>query len=276
MHMGKITRFSPSGLTVDEAVAAAAAGNIPATFVAHKFGKNDSLASGDAIMEPGGAYPYLTWTTAKAVRVKAGGNAADAAAGTGAQKIKVQGLDGNFNMAEAEITLNADGSLASAATTVTWSRVLRAFVSEAGSGRVNAGAVVLEWSDGSGDLATIIAGEGQSQLGFVTVPYGFRCLITHILLDTAVASASATVQIDGFVRNNANDVTTPFPAKRVFFEVQALSRENGSVERNFEEPLVFGEYTDIWFEGIPSGGTPIVSVAFSMVFERVRPESAFS
>jgi hypothetical protein len=259
-------RFRPSGITFGDAVTLAAAGTQSRMFVVHKFGKNESLASGDTVMEPGSAFPYLTHNgTAKTVRIKAGGDAADDSGGTGAQKVIVDGLDADFNLVSEEITTN--GADASTATTATFIRVVRARVSEAGSGRVNAAAIVIEWGDGSGDVATLIAGEGQSQLGFFTIPAGYKGYLSHVLLDTSVGSATATVEVNGFQRTNANDVTTPFSAKRLFFQQPALSRDNGSVERNFEEPFVFNEYTDIWFEGIPSTGTPSVAVAFTLILE---------
>lgn len=256
-------------MTVQDAVDAyLVAGASPERFTVHKFGLNLTTASGDAIWEPGGAYPYLTYTgTALAMRVKAGGNAADTAAGTGARTVTIQGLDGAFAIASETVTL--DGANASAATTTTFSRVLRAFVTTAGSGRVNAAAIDIEDSAGGATYARIIAGESQSQLGFLTVPAGYKGFLTQILLATDVASATATVRVDGFNRAGASTVAAPFTSARIWFTELAMSRENGEVQRHFEEPVEFAPLTDIWFRGTPSVGTPGVSVQFTMLFQKV-------
>jgi hypothetical protein len=148
-----VTYFQPWGTSVQDAVDNYITnGGIPQRFTVHKFGMNLTTASGDAIWEPGGAYPYLTYTgTAKAMRVKAGGNAADTAAGTGARTVTIQGLDENFAIAQETVTLA--GASASAATTTTFSRVLRVFVATTGTGRTNASTIDIEDSGGAATYA---------------------------------------------------------------------------------------------------------------------------
>jgi hypothetical protein len=84
-----------------------------------------------------------------------------------------------------------------------------------------------------------------------------------------VSSGSATVRIDGIRRGGVDETAAPFSAARFFFTEPSISRDIGTVERNFEEPIEFGELTDIWFKGTPSTGTPIVTVAFTMLFEKL-------
>lgn len=262
--MGRIQPFGPG---ISDAVAIAAAGGVPQTFVVHKFGKNTTTAAGDAIWETGGAFPYLTYSAATTVRVKAGGNAADTSDGAGARTVTIQGLDENFGIASETVTLA--GASASSSTTTTFSRVLRVFVATTGANRVNSSAIVVENTAGTQDLATIVAGKSQSQIGFLTVPAGYRAYMTHVLLATSVGSGTATVNFEGWQRSQADVVAAPFPAARLFTDMPALSRENGSVERDYEEPLDFGEKTDIWFEATPSTGTPVTIVQFSMLFEKL-------
>lgn len=238
-------------------------------FFVHKFGKNSTTASGDVIMEPGQAYPYLTYTgTALAMRVKAGGNTADTSAGTGARTVTIQGLDENFAIASETVTLA--GASASSATTTTFSRVLRVLVATTGTGRVNAGDIVIEDSGGAADYATIPAGEGQGHLGFLTVPAGFNGYLLDVSVTTSAVSGNSTVEVQGFQRSNANQTEAPFDSKRMFWDIPALSRENGLAVDRFNPPLKFGPYTDIWFDALPSSGTPAIEIEFTMLFEQVR------
>lgn len=258
--------FKPWGVSVGEAVTIAAAGGSPYRFVAHKFGRNTTAAAGDAVWETGGAYPYLTYSAASAMRVKAGGNAADDSAGAGARTVTIQGLDENFEIATETVTLA--GISASSATTTTFSRVLRVFVATAGANRVNTGAIVIENSGGTADYATITAGKSQSQIGFLTVPAGYQAWLTHVTFSTDSASATATIDLEAWSRSSADTVAAPFPAARLFDNLPALSRENGAMEIDYEEPIRFDEKTDIWFEATPSTGTPVVAVQFTILFER--------
>ena len=256
----------PSGVSLTEAHSIVAGDpTAKPTFVVHKFGFNGSTAAGDCIMEPGGAFPYLAYGgTPLAMRVKAGGNPADDSdSGTGARSITIGGLDSSFSLVQE--TVNTEGAGVGSATTTTFARIHRVSVASAGSGRANAAAVVIEDSGGAADYATVLVDEGQGVLGYFTVPAGYYGYLTHVMLSTDVASGTATVVVRGFQRSNANDVNTPFSAQRLFFRELSLSRSLGAVERNFEEPIRFDEYTDIWFEGTPSTGTPEVSVAFSLI-----------
>ena len=257
----------PYGVSTSQAVALASAGAVPSRFVNHKFGKNTTTAAGDAIWETGGAYPYLAYSAATTVRVKAGGDAADVdTSGAGARTVTIQGLDENFGIATETVALA--GASASASTTTTFSRVLRAFVATAGSNRVNTAAITIENTAGTADLATIMAGKSQSQIGFVTIPAGYVGYLTHIILSTSVASGSATVEFEAWNRASADTVAAPFPAARLWNDTVALSRENGVVQLNFEEPIFFDEKTDIWIEATPSSGTPVCAVDFTILFEK--------
>ncbi len=102
-----------------------------------KFGTNESVGTTFAHIWPlGGIYNWPSVATT--VRVASGGSSNDAALGSGARTIVVDGLDENFDIATEEITLA--GSSASVSTTTTFIRVHRAFVTEVGSyGGVNAG-----------------------------------------------------------------------------------------------------------------------------------------
>lgn len=225
-----------------------------------KFGANPDVGTGayEDIWGNGGTYPWPT--AAETVRVKAGGNAADDSGGAGAQKVMVDGLDENWDIATEEITLA--GSSASSATTTTFIRINRMWVTDVGTyGVANTGVIVLENTSSNDVLAHMAAGVGQTQQAIYTVPADYKAIVSRI--STSVASTKpATVRM--FRRENADDVTTPFTGKR-------LQHINQAAELNIDENLdgaffVFPEKTDIWFDALASavGGATTVEVDFDL------------
>ena len=226
-----------------------------------KFGANEDVGTGayEVIWSNGGSYPWQE--SAETVRVKAGGNAADAAAGAGAQKLIVQGLDENWDRAQEEITLNANGTLASSATTTTFIRINRVWVSECGTySSNNTGDIVIEGVSTSNVYANILAGVGQSQLGMYSIPRDYKGFLLRYSISV---DSTKPAEVRLYFRENANDVATPFTgAKRLRHRSLALS---GPVDEVLQVPIPFSEYTDLWFEAIASGGSATtVEVDFDM------------
>lgn len=98
-------------------------------------------------------------TSATTVRVKAGGNANDTAAGTGARTIILIGLDENYNSVTDTLTLA--GVSASSNSIVTFTRIYNAIVEEVGTyGGNNAAEIVVEDSAGTANIITLDAHDG--------------------------------------------------------------------------------------------------------------------
>lgn len=94
------------------------------------------------------------------MRIKAGGNAADTAAGAGAREVTLIGLDASGNVVTEAIATN--GISASSATTNSFIRLYRAYVSASGTYATAAAgshtaAIVIENSAGGTDWLTIDA-----------------------------------------------------------------------------------------------------------------------
>jgi hypothetical protein len=187
-------------------------GNVAGHSMVHKFGRNDSV--------PNGSWAHISLTpfatanfrqSAIAMRVKAGGNGADTAAGAGAREITIQGIDSAF--AETSEAVATAGAGASAATTATFWRVHRAWVSAVGAyTAANTGNVVIEDSGGGADFITIAAGEGQTQYTGWTVPAGKTAylLSVHVTVDS-----NKTVNIRLLTRINIDDVAAPMNSVRL-------------------------------------------------------------
>ena len=225
-----------------------------------KFGSNPDVGTGayEHIWSNGGMYPWPE--AAETVRVQAGGNAADTAAGAGAQKVMIEGLDENWDLASEELTLA--GASASAATTTTFIRVNRAYVTDVGTyGAANTGAIIIENTTSTNVLANIAAGLGSTQLGHYSVPANYNVYIKRFSLSVD-ASKPAAVRI--FKRENADDVTTPFTGKRL---VHVNNSVTGNHDENLETAFVLPEKSDVWFEALASsgGGATNVEVDFDII-----------
>ena len=229
-----------------------------------KFGGNPGIASAttEDIWDGSSTYGGFI-TVADNLRIKSGGNAADDTAGAGARTVVVIGLDENWT--ETTETIVTAGASASSTTTASFIRVYRAYVEDVGTyGAANTGNIVIEDTSANA-LAQINAGKGQTQMMIYTVPAGWQALIRRI---NAYVEGSKPADVDFYQRRNADDVTAPFTAKRIFYNFPQLT---GFTNVNFSSYIgPFPAKTDIWASGTAaSGSSPPVSadVDFILVAE---------
>ncbi len=234
-------------------------GNIPGHALVHKFGRNGAV--------PSNSWAFISllgitgWplSAATAVRVKAGGDAADDAGGNGAREITVKGLDDSFN--EVTEAIATAGALASLVTTTLFWRVHRAWVSAVGVyGAANTAAVVIENGGGGTDLIQIATEEGQTQFGGWTVPVGKTAylLSAHLHADT---NKSTNVRM--LTRGNIDDTSAPMTARRLKLFFDGVAGGLPFVTRSPGKGLP-GK-TDIWWEAFGDGAVSEVSVEFELL-----------
>jgi hypothetical protein len=200
------------------------------------------------------------WQTAPiAVRVAAGGNAADTVAGANAQKVMVTGLDSNGDRATEEIELA--GALASAATTTEWWRVERAFVTDVGTYNAsNAEAITIETTGGD-SILNIPANLGQSLHAAFSVPRGYTCLIREVVIGI---DDQRPMDIRLLRRNRLDVTSSPgMQATRIWREYKAAPAGLSNVLQQYE---MFPELTDIWAEAQANSVNAEVSVDFEALF----------
>lgn len=235
-------------------------GNIAGHTMVHKFGRNDGVPNGS--WEHVSLTPFAITnfrTSAVAMRVKAGGDVNDTAAGTGAREVTIQGIDSTF--AEVSEAVATTGAAASAATTATFWRVHRAWVSKSGTYTgANTGAVVIEDSGGGADFITIAASEGQTQYAGYTVPTGKTAYLLSVHISVDVAK---TANVSMFTRADIDTVAAPFKPKRLklwWDGVQGVAdyRPNGP-------ELSIPAKSDIWFEAYGDGAASEVCVDFELL-----------
>lgn len=238
-----------------------AEGNVAKHSHVHKFGRHLSVGTGFVAVSVGGVYQMPQVSGAAALRVKIG-DTNDTALGSGAREITLEGLDETGAMVTEAIP--TAGTSAGAASTATFMRLFRAYVSKSGTYATTAGGshaadIVIETTGGTA-WATIDESDlalGQTEIGLYTVPLGSTAYVTN--MSTSVDSAKLT-EFRFFQRRNILETVAPFSALRIIREME------GSDE--FVPVIPLGPYpalTDIGFLAKAASGTPEADVDFEIL-----------
>jgi len=233
--------------------------------VVHKFGRNSAVGTTYVPICGGGRLRTPQVAAATALRVKAG-NAADTALGAGARSITLQGIDQTG--AVVTETLATAGASASAATSATFIRLLRVFVATSGTYATavtgsHVGDITIENAAGTEDWAVIDATDtarSQSQIGFYTVPLGYRAFIYNICM---TAESTRLINLNFFTRSGILETAAPYSARRLQAEFVGLTDD---FSQRFDAPKgPYPELTDIGFMAVVSTGSADVSIDFEIV-----------
>jgi len=253
IRSGQPRRYDPDFLI------AVQKGLVPGHSLVHKFGRNDAVANGSWEM-----ISLLSAATSKlsaptTVRIKAGGDAADDVAGAGAREFTIQGID--TTLAEVSEALVTNGASASSATTKSWWRIHRAWVSAVGTyAAANTDDITIEDSAGAADLMVVAAGEGQSQHAGWTVPTGKTAYLLGAL---ATVDANKAADIRMMTMGGINTTVAPFSSPRIRRYWDGVA---GTMPLPLKSPAVgTSALSDIWFEAQGSGSTAEVSVEFELL-----------
>ena len=153
----------------------------------NKFGRNIDVDAAEDVWGVGGDVPTQTAETVVDV---VSGQAADDLGSTGAEYVTVEG----WNLAGAYVTdtIEMDG-LTNNQGTVPMAGINRAYVSQAGSGKVNAGAITLSNFPVTVTLGSIAAGESQTQQAAFFVAAGMTGLVSRWWAYANAGSPAATI-----------------------------------------------------------------------------------
>lgn len=234
-------------------------GNIPGYAIENKFGANHTVPNNEWAILSSTSMSGMFPSSGTPVRIKAGGNAADTYNGVGARSITVVGLD--ITAKEVTETIITSGALSSLPTSTQFFRLYRAYVEEVG---VYAGAnianIVIEKADGTDDMLTIEADEGQTQHGGYTIGAGKTGLLRSLHI---YAHGTKHADIRVFIRENYTDVTAPFASKKLKLYMP------GSTSHIPYKPkapdIILNSFTDIWVESRGDGNIIDVSVCFEIL-----------
>ena len=231
-------------------------GSVPGHTLERKFGANPTIGTVEEDIYQGSTtYPWPT--TCETLRIKAGGDVNDTAAGTGARAIVIIGLDTNWDELTSGSIATA-GASASAATASCFRRVYRAYVTDVGTYTgANTGAIEIENTSSGQVLANIGAGFGQTQLTMFTIPNGKTGYLNRIF---ANVSGSKPVTLYFWQRRNADDVTAAFTGKRL---IRPIYSTEGPQEYEVGDSS-FPAKTDLWWSGKADTGTSAADVGYDL------------
>lgn len=231
----------------------------------HQFGRNISCPTTYVPVTDIGVYRTPQAGAAMALRIKAGGNAADTAAGLGARSVRLYGLNALGD--EVEEVLATAGASASAATTNSFIRLYLAEVEDSGTyGTQAAGShvanITIENAAGTEDWAQIQLNgfpSASTGIGSITVPRNHVGLLTSVQINV---DGTKTTDILILKREGILQSSAPYkPIKKI----QELLGVNRSILITFDVPIKFPELTDIGLLAKVSNGTGAVSVDMEVI-----------
>lgn len=221
----------------------------------HKFGASDVVATSETTIWPeGGRYVFPTSAVTMTV---SSSDANDTSAGTGGRTVQIYGLDSNYDLIDETISMNGQTAVY---TTNQYLRIYRLRVITAGSSQINEGTIYI----GTGALTAgkpavvygcIVIAEGQSLLGYYTVPNKY----TGYLISYKVGTGkNDSVLFKIYLRHNA--VTD---ASFQLIDHEHVTQDN--VTTNMFAPKRLDSKTDIEFTGASTAGTTEAECHFEII-----------
>ena len=216
-----------------------AAGGIPKHTGINKFGLNtdiDTSSDPETIWSAGG---LVTFPTASAALSVVSDDVNDDEGSTGAEKIKVFGLDADYKLIEEEITLNGTSAVASTVYT-NWLRVYRAIVTKAGSSAYNEGNITI--TIGGTTVAHVPAEYGQSQQAVYSVPASHEAYITNFSGAIVRSGSNRHATLGLYLKKDG--------VQRLIQELAVESSGSTTVNKTFSIPIKIEEKTDIYVNAL--------------------------
>ena len=241
-------------------------GSVPSHAPVSKFGRNDSVGTTFVPIALGSIYQTPQVASATTLRIKAGGNANDTAAGTGAREVTLQGLDETGALVSEAVA--TAGASASSVTTATFLRLYRAFVSSSGTYATSAAGshaadIVIENGAGGTDWLTIDSTnfrKGQSEVGAYSVPSGKTA---YVKFCNVTIDSGKTCELIFFHRGNILETAAPYTAMRAKAVLTGLIANMALAGRG----IYLGGFAgpcDIGFMGRVTATTGSMAVEFEM------------
>ena len=217
----------------------------------YKFGFNAAITTDEeTVWDAGGLYSYLSAATAMSI---VSTDANDSLAGSGAQKITLEGLDEDWMPQIVEVEM---GGATPATTEETFIRVYRAYVTQAGAGEVNAGDITI--SGGGSVRAQLSEGQGQTLMAVYTVPAGYTGYITGWTFSSGATASNK--YLDGRLIVRSNDGIIRTKARTTI--------ANTTMIQDFDKATKVNEKDDVEVRAVTSSGTDAVSGTFTMLMSR--------
>ena len=229
------------------------AGNVPYTSYVEKFGRNTTLSGNvETVWDGNNLYTYITSASRLSVVSDSGD---DAAGGTGARTVEIQGLDGDYNLITETITVGGADT-----TTNSFLRVFRARVATAGSVGTNVGILDVTADDSSTVLAKINkvgtgggAGLGQTFMALYTIPAGKTAYLTQWTVGAGGQNADTSAFFLARPQGGA------WNAKDIIVSA------GQQFAKNYQIPLQFTEKTDLEVRAFSSSAGNDCASSFNLI-----------
>lgn len=242
-----------------------ARGNIQLARIRHQFGRNAACGTSYTPVSDNGVYRTPQTSAATALRIKAGGNAADTAAGAGARSVRLTGIDASGD--EITETIATAGASASVATNAQFIRLYEAAVVDTGTYGTQAagshvGDITIENAAGTQDWAQIQLNgfpASVTGIGSLTIPRNHVGLISNIQINVDLTKTTDFLILQ---RGSILDTAAPYEP---IYKVQEFIGVARPISIQFEAPIKITELTDIGVLAKVSNGTGAVSVDMEVI-----------
>lgn len=228
--------------------------------VHHQFGRNIACPTTYVPVTDNGIYRTPQVAGATKLRIKAGGNAADTAAGSGARSVRLVGINESGN--EVTEVIATAGASASALSVNNYIRLYMAEVETSGTygtqtAGSHAGNITIENAAGTQDWAQIQLNgfpSGTTGIGSFTIPRNHVGLVSSVQINV---DQTKTTDVLVLMREGILDTAAPYKPIQKVQEFLGVSR---SISIKFDVPIKFAELTDLGVLAKVSNGTGAVSV----------------
>lgn len=239
-------------------------GNIGGHSLIRKWGENQDVdtAAEEDVWSSGGTRTWLTvGSTLEAIST----SAADTAAGLNAQQITIEGIE-TTTWAPISETVEMNGVAATAATSQSFIRVNRVFVTRSGTYHIrNAGTITVRLSGAGAFQAEIATAVGQTQQSHFSVGVGLEALwIGGVGSVEQTAGKNASLKFWQY--READDVVAPYSAgERIittFPRILGIAPFEGS---NMRLGTKFIHHTDLWWSAEATANNTYVHVEYTLL-----------
>lgn len=232
-------------------------------------GRNVAVAQAYVPVSESGFYRTPQVAGATSLRIRAGGNAADTAAGAGAREVEIYGLDANG--LEVTERIATAGASASAATSTQFIRLLDASVSKSGTYATqlagsHVGTINIEATNG--DLwATIPLNgfpEARARIGAFTVPSNYEAFLIGVRVN---ADAGKTVDSVVFMRGGILETSAPYSPMQIVAEYFNIE---GFFDISYSAPIYLPPMTDVGLLAKVDVQTARVGAGLGILMRRIK------
>lgn len=215
----------------------------------HKFGLNEAVGTAFETIWSGSS-PYVYLSAATVLNVSSA-DTDDTSAGAGAQQIKIEGLDGNYNPIEETVLMNGQTAVATGKAYLRIHRmgVIRGAANQgiiyAGTGGPTAGVPDTTYG-------CIEVGYGQTLQAFYTIMADHTGYLTSF-------EASSGVSKNLIARIMDREIGSVFQVKDILHLVE------GEAVSEWKYPLKVPQKTDIEAQALASGGGGFLEATFTIL-----------